>query len=62
MISELREEDYEMVRPLYRELDYSLTTMAVIDKTSPGRIFVDDALDPRTAFMCSVEGYYLAGE
>jgi GNAT superfamily N-acetyltransferase len=61
MISELREEDYEMVRPLYRELEYNLTTMAVIDKTSPGRIFVDDPLDPRTAFMCTVEGYYLAG-
>ena len=61
MIFELEEEDYEMVRSLYGELDYNLTTMAVIDKTSPGRIFVDNPLEPRTAFMCSVEGYYLAG-
>ena len=61
MIYELKQQDYEKVRPLYQGLEYHLTIRAVIEGTSPGRIFVDNVRDPKTAFMCSVEGYYLAG-
>ena len=61
MIYRLEEEDYEKVRPLFEPLEFNLTVIAVIEGTSPGRIYVDDIDDPRTAFMCSVEGYYLAG-
>ncbi|UCD96473.1 MAG: GNAT family N-acetyltransferase [Candidatus Bathyarchaeota archaeon] len=61
MIHRLDEEDYENVRPLFRELDFNLIIAAVIEHTSPGRIYVDDVSKPRTAFLCSVEGYYLAG-
>jgi hypothetical protein len=62
MIYKFKEQDYEKVRPLYQGLDYHLTIRAVIEGTSPGRIYVDDVRSPKTAFMCSVEGYYLAGD
>ncbi|MGD8506572.1 MAG: GNAT family N-acetyltransferase [Candidatus Bathyarchaeota archaeon] len=61
MIFRLHENDYTKVRPLFNELEYNLITSAVIERTSPGRIYVDSVADPRTAFMCTVEGYYLAG-
>jgi RimJ/RimL family protein N-acetyltransferase len=61
MISRLHENDYTKVRPLFNELEYNLITSAVIERTSPGRIYVDYVADPRTAFMCTAEGYYLAG-
>jgi RimJ/RimL family protein N-acetyltransferase len=61
MIHELKKRDYKKVRPLFKELDWNLITSAVIEGTSPGRVYVDRVEDPRTAFMCTVEGYYLAG-
>lgn len=61
MIYELNKSEYEKLRPLFKELDYNLIISAVIEGTSPGRIYVDTIINPRTAFLCSVEGYYLAG-
>ena len=61
MIHELRERDFEKVQSLFEELKYNLITRAVIEGTSPGRIYADSVAHPRTAFMCTVEGYYLAG-
>jgi len=61
MIHELKKRDYEKVRPLFEELEWNLITSAVIEGTSPGRVYADRAENPRTAFMCTVEGYYLAG-
>ena len=61
MIFRLPGNDYMKVRPLFNELEYNLITSAVIERTSLGRIYVDYAADPRTAFMCTTEGYYLAG-
>jgi RimJ/RimL family protein N-acetyltransferase len=61
MMNELRKRDYERVRPLFEELKWNLITSAVIEGTSPGRVYVDLVQRPRTAFMCTVEGYYLAG-
>ena len=61
MIHELKERDYEKVQPLFEELRYNLIISAVIEGTSAGRIYADSDADPRTAFMCTVEGYYLAG-
>jgi RimJ/RimL family protein N-acetyltransferase len=61
MIYELKQQDYEKVRPLYQNMDYHLTIRAVIEGTSPGRIFVDNVREPKTAFICSVEGYFLTG-
>jgi len=61
MIHELNKRVYERVRPLFEELKWNLITSAVIEGTSPGRVYADRVKDPRTAFMCTVEGYYLAG-
>lgn len=61
LMHELETEDYEQVRLLFRALQWNLITQAVIEGTSPGRIYVDRVVEPQTAFMCSVEGYYLAG-
>ena len=62
MIQELKGRDYEKVQPLFEELRYNLITSAVIEGTNPGRIYADSVADPRTAFMCTAEGYYLAGQ
>ena len=61
MIHELKKRDYEKVRSLFKELEWNLITSAVIEGTSPGRVYADRVEDPRTAFMCTVEGYYLVG-
>jgi len=61
MIHELKKKNYENVRSLFKELEYNLIISAVIERTSPGRIYVDHVVDPRTAFMCTVEGHYLVG-
>ncbi len=59
---ELEQGDYEKCRSLFEALGWNLITRAVVDGTSPGRLYVDHVEDPRTAFMCTVEGYYLAGD
>jgi len=61
MIYELPKNDYEKVRSIFKELEYNLIISAVIEGTSPGRIYVDDISHPKTAFLCSVESYHLAG-
>jgi RimJ/RimL family protein N-acetyltransferase len=61
MIHELKKRDYQKIKPLFKELGWNLITSAVIEGTTPGRVYADRAEDPRTAFMCTVEGYYLAG-
>jgi RimJ/RimL family protein N-acetyltransferase len=61
MIHKLKERDYLRVQPLFEELGWNLITRAVIEGTSPGKIYVDRDESPSTAFMCTVEGYYLAG-
>jgi RimJ/RimL family protein N-acetyltransferase len=61
MIYELNKASYEKVRPLFRALEYHLTSAAVLDGNNPGRVFVDHLDNPRTAFMFSPEGCYLAG-
>lgn len=61
MIHELKKRDYGKVQPLFKELQWNLITSAVIEGTSPGRVYANRVEDPRTAFMCTAEGYYLAG-
>ena len=62
MLQELTANQFEGVRPLFQGFDYSLSIHSAIDGNNPGRIFVDDADRPRTAFALTVEGYLLAGE
>jgi RimJ/RimL family protein N-acetyltransferase len=53
--------EYEKVSPLFQGLDYQLITSAVLCGASPGKIWVDSTRQPRSAFMASPEGYFLAG-
>jgi RimJ/RimL family protein N-acetyltransferase len=61
MIHELNKTDYPKVQTLFNELQWNLITKAVIDGNNPGRIYIDNVEKPKAAFMCTVEGYYLAG-
>ncbi|MFQ6125192.1 MAG: hypothetical protein ACE5R6_11395 [Candidatus Heimdallarchaeota archaeon] len=61
MIFELEKDDYEKVQSIFKPLEFNLITRAVIEGSGPGRIYVNDFICPKTAFMCTVEGYYLAG-
>jgi RimJ/RimL family protein N-acetyltransferase len=61
-IYEIAKEDYEKVRRIFAPIDYQLTIRAVIEGTCPGKVYVDDVDNPRSAFMSSAEGNYLAGE
>ncbi len=63
MITELEPRAYEKVRPLFIKWRSQLVIFAVIEGKVPGRIYVDDADHPRTAFLWDhVEGeFYLAG-
>lgn len=61
MIHELKKTDYQKAQPLFDKLQWNLITKAVIEGTSPGRIYADTVENPKSAFMYTVEGYYLAG-
>ena len=61
MISKLGKVDYCKVRPLKKGMEYNLIVSAVLDGTSPGEVYVDEIKDPKTAFLCTAEGYYVMG-
>ena len=62
MFQELKSNEFERVRSLFQDFDYSLSIKAAIEGNNPGRIYVDDVAHPRTAFALTVEGYLLAGD
>jgi len=63
MIFELRPEEYLRIWPLVRELaEYNLFINTVIEGSTPGRVLVDDATDPQTAYMDTPEGSFVAGD
>jgi RimJ/RimL family protein N-acetyltransferase len=62
VFQELQVHEFTKVRPLFERFDYSLSIQAAIEGNNPGRIFVDDVSEPRTALALTVEGYLLAGE
>ncbi len=62
MIHELQPAAFERARPLFLDLRFHLASAAVLDGNSPGLILVDDAARPRSAYMLSPEGSYLAGD
>jgi RimJ/RimL family protein N-acetyltransferase len=63
VISELENQDYGRVRTLYGEWHSRLVTVAVLEGRCPGRVYVDDVRNPRSALLWDhVEGeLYLAG-
>lgn len=64
MIYELNKTDYDKVYPLFARLAAYLTfCAAVLEGTQAGRVFVDDAAEPRSAFMITRDIWgYLAGD
>jgi RimJ/RimL family protein N-acetyltransferase len=53
--------DYENTRTLFRGFDYQVVVRAVIERTAPGKIWVDDSQNPSVGFMATPEGWFLAG-
>ena len=62
MFHELDSDCFERASSLFQVFDYSLSIQAAIRGNNPGRIFVDDPQNPRTALALTVEGYLLGGE
>jgi RimJ/RimL family protein N-acetyltransferase len=61
MMRELEANAFERVRPLLEGMEHNLILAAVIEGSSPGRIWTDDVDEPRTAMMRTPEGHYLMG-
>ena len=53
---------YPRIAPLFADFDWHLCAAAVLAGTCPGRVYADDLVRPRAAFICSPEGEFLAGE
>lgn len=62
MMHELPANEFERIRPLFAAFDHKLSIAAAIEGNNPGRFFVDDTTNPRTALALTVEGYILSGE
>lgn len=52
---------YPKLVPLIEPLRFNLILTVALEQTSPAKIFVDDAVQPRSAFLLTAEGYYLVG-
>ncbi len=61
IFQELEFEDYKNARGLFRGFDYQIVVRAVIEGTALGKIWVDDPLEPKSGFMATSEGWFLAG-
>lgn len=59
---ELDPKDFGAVQNLLRPFDYSLSVQAVLEGNNLGRLFVDDAGQPRTVLAITGEGTFLAGD
>ncbi len=62
MLHELTPVDYANVAPLFVTLGWHLSAAAVLARTCPGQVYVDDPRRPRAAFLASPEGHFLTGE
>ena len=58
---ELEKDRYETARSLFKGFDFQIVVRAVIEKTSPGKIWVDDVEKPESGFMATTEGWFIAG-
>jgi len=62
MLKELKQNEFGRALPVFRWLDYCLSLRATIENNNPGRIFVDNVDNPRTALALTVGGCFLAGD
>ncbi|MFX0185192.1 MAG: hypothetical protein ACFE95_19090, partial [Candidatus Hodarchaeota archaeon] len=62
MIVELKKNKYMRIRTLVNPLKFHLAIDAIIDAAIPGRIWVDNENDPKSALIWDKRySYYLAG-
>jgi len=62
MLKELKQNEFKRVLLLFRQFDHCLALRAAMEDNNPGRIFVDDVDNPRTALALTVGGYLLTGD
>ncbi len=63
MIHKLKPQDYDKVRPLFAGLaPYNGALSALLDGINSGWVLADNVDNPTSAFACSVEGHFLAGD
>jgi RimJ/RimL family protein N-acetyltransferase len=63
MIFKLQPKEYVRIWPLVSELaEYNLFIKTVIEGSTPGRVLVDEIADPRTVYMETPEGSFVAGD
>ncbi len=62
-IYRLDETDYPRVKRLFQELDYNLQITSILEGRTRGRVYADDTIEPRTAFIWD-ESYkfFLSGD
>lgn len=58
----LTPEQYPILSALFDPLDYQLAVRAVLAGAAPGRVYSDNALNPRSALIHVQHRFYLAGD
>jgi RimJ/RimL family protein N-acetyltransferase len=58
MIYELKDNEFEKTFSLFKDLSYNLTVDAIIEGNRPGKIYVDNMADPKTAFAWAKSSEY----
>lgn len=53
MLYKFAQVDDQLVRPLFHAFGHALIIPSVIDRTTPGAIYIDDRQSPTTALLCS---------
>jgi RimJ/RimL family protein N-acetyltransferase len=61
MINELKAKEVDLARGLFGEMAFHLGLGAALDGAGPGRVYVDDAAAPKSAFVRGGRRFYLAG-
>src|SRR5574340_562527 len=61
MFRELASSSFSVVAPLLETMTHNLSPAAVVEGSSPGRIWVDDPERPSLALLDTPEGHFLAG-
>jgi RimJ/RimL family protein N-acetyltransferase len=62
MIHELNPPESRKARQLFEPLEFHASCAAVLNGANPGRILVDDPLNPTAGFVVSPEAAYLSGD
>jgi len=61
-MKEIELKDYNRFYKSVKELDWHLSSLAVIKGNNPGKIYSNCLEDPKAAFITSPEGWYLIGD